>query len=256
MCIFSRTSCGISGKNFIRSISVPWSLALVGVTVFTDKIIAGVDIPDLGEKIINFGSLYPIYVSHFLLFFGLSFWFLFMAYLQSQEVLVRDQIKYLFIGTFLASFLGMLTNLILPWMGYFTLNWLGNILTIFFVGFILYAILKYRLFNVKIIATEVFVIFILITLFVDLFFVQSTAELIIKAVVLTSTAFLGYLLIKGVYKEVETREKIEKLATELKKANAKLRELDQLKSEFLSLATHQIRSPISAIFFMGISLLA
>ncbi|MEK7642543.1 MAG: HAMP domain-containing sensor histidine kinase [Patescibacteria group bacterium] len=40
---------------------------------------------------------------------------------------------------------------------------------------------------------------------------------------------------------------LEYLNTQIKIANEKLRELDKLKSEFLSLATHQIRSPLTAI---------
>ena len=52
---------------------------------------------------------------------------------------------------------------------------------------------------------------------------------------------------KQVEKEVAMRERIENQEKELEKANTRLTELDKLKSEFVSLATHQIRGPLTAI---------
>ncbi|MFQ5541036.1 MAG: sensor histidine kinase [Candidatus Paceibacteria bacterium] len=66
---------------------------------------------------------------------------------------------------------------------------------------------------------------------------------------------MGIYLIKSVSKEVEQRGEIERLAKDLEKANERLRKLDKLKSQFLSIASHDLRAPLTAIRnFMSIML--
>ncbi len=235
----------LSEKN-ARILLYLWSAFMI-IASLKNKFVTDVQIRDIGEKIISFGDWYYIYIAHFVFFFGAAFIFMIRSFLRDKNALTKKQIKYLFLGTFISSSIGMATNLIIPWFGYYGLNWVGNIFTIFFVGFILYAILKYKLFDTKVIATEIFIVFIIITLFVDLFFTTSTTELIIKSLILISVAMLSYLIIKSVYKEIATREKIEKLAEDLKIANKRLIKLDKQKSEFVSIASHQLRAPIASL---------
>ena len=51
------------------------------------------------------------------------------------------------------------------------------------------------------------------------------------------------LLIKSVIKEVEQREELQRLNEKIEADNKKLEELGRFKSELLSWASHQIRSP-------------
>jgi len=117
------------------------------------------------------------------------------------------------------------------------------------------AILRYHLFDVKLILTELVSITIVVALIAELFFVSSVEELVLKTIVLIIVTCFTYVLIKSVYREVSQREKIEALAADLEKANVRLTELDRQKSEFVSFATHQLRAPLTAMRGYGSLLL-
>lgn len=110
-----------------------------------------------------------------------------------------------------------------------------------------YAILRYQLFEVKLIITQIFIFSLWIFILIRILLAESIREQIANSILLIITILLGMFLIRSVKREVSQREKIEKLATDLKKANTRLLELDKQKSEFISFATHQLRAPLTAM---------
>jgi len=102
------------------------------------------------EKVIVFGPGYAFYFCFIITYFGSSFFKLGRNYFLSSGI-KKMQIRYVFFGTFLSANLGMVTNLILPTLGIFSVNWLGQILSIIMVSFIAYAVIRHRLMDISLI---------------------------------------------------------------------------------------------------------
>lgn len=160
------------------------TLIIASLSLIPGAIINDVKVIINQEKIINFGWAYPFYIFHiagFFTAFYVVFFYKFLKY-RVKNSTIKLQIQYVLLSTGVISSLAMVTNLFLPTIGIFRFNWLGQILTTFWVGGITYAIIRHRLMDIRLVVARAVAYSILITL-IGIFYVGATFVL--------STMFLG-----------------------------------------------------------------
>src|SRR3972149_4213606 len=226
-------------------ITIPTILILL-LLLFTKTVIAGITIIETGTGVEQ-GILYYIWPVYFLLFIIFTFYNLIKKY-RNLNKKQQIQMRILFVGLLLSLLLAITTNLLFPLiLKNDTLSNYGPYSTFIIIGFTTYAIIKHELLNIRVIATETLVALIILALIVQTLLSKSWAEGLIRTGFLLLVAYFGYLLIRSVIQEIERRKEVEKLSRELEKANLHLQELDKLKSEFVSIASHDLLTPVAAI---------
>lgn len=147
-------------------------------------------------------------------------------YFSKTSEIAKKQVLYYMSGMvcFLAIFI--FSNVFAEISDNYQMNFFGPLGMTIFLALLTYLIVEYKAFNIKLIGAQALVWSLIILIGSQFFFIKSQINMILTGATLLVTMVLGYYLILGV------------------KA---LQEANEQKSEFMSFASHEIRSPMTAV---------
>jgi len=190
------------------------------------------------------GWLHHVFTAYTALFLGLAAYQAFRIYLRTKAT---EQRRTLLPQVLLLTFTLVLTvTALLPAYGVPVFLFLYLAVPVC-AGLLVYAVFRANKFYLRIVAIQTFVVYVAVASFIQIFMVDSTPLRVSATIVSTFVVMFGILVTHNTMVELETREKGERLAKYLANANTRLRDLDKQKTEFVSIASHQLRGPIATI---------
>lgn len=233
-------------KPLFRNLLIFFPFCISLMSLFTPLIIKDITVYSWGTNAVA-GQLYSFFVIDLILYVTGSLVIIITKFRLASEN-ERTQLAYMLAGLTITMVSLIVTGVALPYFtGYTKYGQFSGLCSIPFLALTTYSIIKYRLFNIKVIATETVVVLLSLGLIIDTFLSNSITEGILKGTIWLLATYGGWQLVKSVQVEIRQKEELAKLSKNLEHANEHLKSVDKLKDDFLSMASHELNTPIAAI---------
>jgi len=140
---------------------------------------------------------------------------------KKQIALVSIGVLLFLISFSIATYLPSVLNLFQSSADTFSIEMYGFFGMTIFIGFLAYLIVRYKAFNIKLLAAQALIFALVALIASEFFFVRNTTNKILTGVTLLLAIGFGFFLVRSVKREIEQRERIEKLAEELQETNGR-----------------------------------
>jgi signal transduction histidine kinase len=156
----------------------------------------------------------------------------------------QKQIQFVYYAA-LIGFVGGSTNFLLDFD--LSIYPTGNLFVSFYVVMMAYAVFKYHLMNIRLIATEILTGLVGLILLIDLLLSDDLPFILLKSGILIVFVYLGISLIRSVLKEIELKERIKKAYEIEKRARKEVEQVTEAKTQFIMATQHHLRTPLTSM---------